>query len=479
MGQALNFLKHKEGEAESLARLDATLKRYHSFYKNEIDPGIERITKVSELIGSPQNKLPNPIHIAGTNGKGSTLAFLHAILEGENQRVHKMSSPHLISFHERIYLAGEYIETEELIDLLEGLEPVYQENEISFFEAVTAATFKKFNEYTADYCLIETGMGGRFDATNIIEKPAMTLITTISRDHENFLGSDISKIAWEKAGIMKAGVPCIVGPQIFPEVLDVIREEAARIGAPLYCAGQDWFIEKDQNDEAVLMLEVRHGWPIEESVHILPQLPLMGHHQYGNVGVALIAAKILLGQARQEFVGVSDLTSHLAKTKWPARMQNLAQHPYKKMVRAQDHVWLDGAHNDSAALAVAAQIRNWRQMDENCEVYLITGLINTKSPDALFKPLSDLIDGVATVPVPTSWRSYTAQELHDILDEYLGDDAKQKLVGAFDNAGDAITHIAQNIDVEEQVTRHYLICGSLYLAGSVLGEDENAKNYFS
>jgi dihydrofolate synthase/folylpolyglutamate synthase len=480
MGQALNFLTKDKKDAPHLARLDDVLARYHHYYKNEIEPGTARIVHVLGLLGNPQDKMPPAIHIAGTNGKGSSLAFLQALLEGEGQRIHKMSSPHLISLHERFYVAGKFIETLDLIDLLEGLEPLYEENEISFFEAITAATFKLFCEHDADFSLIETGMGGRFDATNVLNAPALTMITTISHDHEGFLGSDISQIAGEKAGIMKTGVPCIIGPQIFPEVYDVFRQEAQEKQTPLYCAGKDWFIENDQNGKACLLLEKKYGWPIEDSVYILPELPLLGQHQYGNAAMALIAAKIILAQKRQEAVGVADLLRHLSKTKWPARLQNLAAHSYQALLPPQAELWLDGAHNDSAAIALAAQIRCWKNA-EDCTVYLVVGMIKAKTPEAFFAPLRPVIDGITTVTVPTSWKSYTPQDL--LAQASLESDKACQSLGAYESVEQALAFIADQHkarDVQNAKKKiHVIICGSLYLAGSVLGVDENAENHFN
>ncbi len=477
MGQALNFLNKAGATDEDLPRLDAVLDRYYHFYKNEIEPGLSRIEKIMTLLDNPQQKLAPVIHIAGTNGKGSTLAFLQAILEGEGQRVVKMTSPHLVSFHERIYLGDGFVSTKTLVDTLEGLEPLFQENEVSFFEAITAATFKLFSEKAdIDYTLLETGMGGRFDATNIVDTPVMTMISTISRDHENFLGHEIEKIAGEKAGIMKAGVPCIIGPQIFPEVYEVFRSEAEKLGVPLYCAGHDWFIDHDQNGQSCLFMEARQGWPIEPAVHVLPHLPLLGQHQAGNAAMALIAAKILLAQKRQAFMAIADLALHLQKTKWPARMHNLADHPFKKLVGADDQLWLDGAHNDSGALALAAQIRQWQQGD-NAKIYLITGMIETKNPDIFFRPLLPLIDGIATVPVPTDWRSIAPEALLQAATAHQQQNCHA--IGAYDTVEHALGDaVAYHQGAHPQQPAHFVICGSLYLAGSVLGEDQNAQNYF-
>jgi dihydrofolate synthase/folylpolyglutamate synthase len=480
MGQALNFSKAHQHDAAQNARLDALLERFYGFYQNEIDLGLSRIAHVLGLLENPQNDIAPAVHIAGTNGKGSTLAFLQAILQGEGQRIHKMSSPHLVSFHERLYVSGAFITTQDLLTLLEGLEPLYKENEVSFFEAVTAATYKVFSDNPADFCLIETGMGGRFDATNVIEKPALTIITTISRDHENFLGSDIAKIAWEKAGILKAGVPCIVAPQIFPEALDVIRKVADEVGAPLYCAGQDWFIDNDQSGNACLFLEPKHGWPINEAIHILPALPLDGQHQYGNAAAALLGAKVLLSQKRQENVSIAHLCAHLLNTKWPARMQCLDRHPYKALIDQRDALWLDGAHNDSAALALAVHLRKWKA-EEDCAIYMVAGMINTKNPEVFFAPLRGCLDGIASVPVPSDWRGFAAGELLDIAcpdKSGAGENTCQRL-GAYENVEEALDYIAQNIHVRSDKKAYYLICGSLYLAGSVLGADEHAENYFS
>jgi dihydrofolate synthase/folylpolyglutamate synthase len=480
MGQALNFLQANRDGAAQVARLDALLSRYYDFSHHEIDLGLARITQVLELLDNPQNKIAPAIHIAGTNGKGSTLAFLQALLQGEGATIHKMSSPHLISFHERLYISDQFITTPALLDLLEGLEPLYKKNEVSFFEAITAAGYKIFAEHQADFCLIETGMGGRFDASNVIEKPALTIITTISRDHEKFLTSDIQKIAREKAGIMKPGVPCIVGPQIFPEALEVIRVEADKIQAPLYCAGQDWFIDNDQKGNACLFLEPKQGWPISEAIHILPELPLDGQHQCGNAAAALLSAKILLSQKRQENVCIGHLTPHLKNTKWPARMQKLNSHPYKALIEKNDELWLDGAHNDSAALALAAHLRQWKGQ-ENCVIYMVTAMLGTKNPEEFFSPLRCVLDGIACVPVPSDWSGFTPEALLDIAcpdDDVAGNNACQRL-GAYESVEQALEHIAQNTQAKSGKKAYYLICGSLYLAGSVLGADANAENYFS
>ena len=319
---------------------DAALERLKSLHPQLIDLSLDRILPLLQALGRPQDKLPPVIHVAGTNGKGSTVAFLRAIAEAAGLTAHVLTSPHLVRFVERIRVAGRLIEETALAEILERVEAANAGRPITFFEITTVAALLAFAETPADLCLIEVGLGGRFDATNVIEHPAVTVITPVDYDHQDFLGSEISRIAWEKAGIIKPGRPVVSAHQQAEAAL-VIEAEADKLGAPLRMAGLDF----DAYGQAGRLIV-----QIGERLYDLPPPNLVGPHQFGNAGVA-VAAALALNDPRITEAALAEGVSHAV---WPARMQRLIAGPLAEKAAARGaDLWLDGGHNPHAARALA------------------------------------------------------------------------------------------------------------------------------
>jgi dihydrofolate synthase/folylpolyglutamate synthase len=287
-------------------------------------------------LGNPHKKLPPVIHVAGTNGKGSTCAFLRAFLESAGHRVHVYTSPHLVRFHERIRIAGELISEPELAGILSECERFAEPGKVSDFEVATAAAFTAFTRHPADAVILEVGMGGRLDATNVIEKSAVTIITRLSYDHTKYLGATLTEIAREKAGIMRAGVPCFAAPQPQEESLESLYATAAAIGAPLSVGGGDWRVEALKDGGFSFIDDTR-------SLD-LPPPTLIGKHQFWNAGLAIAALKSFpIPVADDAFLrGVQTV-------EWPARLQKITQGALADALPDGWELWLDGGHNDSAA----------------------------------------------------------------------------------------------------------------------------------
>ena len=317
---------------------DAILERMMALHPKVIDLTLDRVWTLLEKLGHPERQLPPVIHLAGTNGKGSTQAMIRAGLEAGGKRVHAYTSPHLARFHERIRLAGELISEEHLTEVLDECYVTNGPDPITYFEITTCAALLAFARTPADYVLLETGLGGRLDATNVVETPALTILTPISMDHEQFLGNTIAKIAGEKAGIIKRGVPCVVGPQP-DEALEVIEATAARLGAPVIAQGQHWHVWEERE---------RLIYQDETGLLDLPLPVLPGRHQYENAGAALAALRHL-GFGEAAFEGA------MTNAQWPARMQRLRTGPLVEAA-PQVELWLDGGHNPAAGIALAPPI---------------------------------------------------------------------------------------------------------------------------
>ncbi|WP_297341353.1 folylpolyglutamate synthase/dihydrofolate synthase family protein, partial [Pseudophaeobacter sp.] len=309
---------------------DAILARMLALHPKIIDLTLDRVWRLLERLDNPQDKLPPVIHLAGTNGKGSTQAMIRAGLEGWGKSVHAYTSPHLARFHERIRLAGELITEQHLTEVLDECYATNGDESITYFEITTVAALLAFARTAADYTLLEVGLGGRLDATNVIAQPALTVITPISIDHEQFLGDTLTKIATEKAGIIKRGVPVVVGPQP-DEALEVIEATAARLGAPLIASGQQWHVSQERD---------RLVFQDERGLLDLPMPALLGAHQVQNAGAALAALRHL---------GAEEAACEAAmkQARWPARMQRLTSGPLVAAA-GQAELWLDGGHNAAA-----------------------------------------------------------------------------------------------------------------------------------
>ena len=396
--------------------------------------------RLLDALGNPQNHLPPTIHIAGTNGKGSTLAMIMSILEANGAQVHTYTSPHLVNFHERIRLNGHDIAEKLLAETLAEVEQINNGEPITFFEATTAAAFLAFSRHPADYLLLEVGLGGRLDATNVIDAPLLSIITPVSMDHEQFLGSDIGTIAAEKAGILKqsvSGMPAIISQQD-EEAREVIMEHATKCNLPVSCYGQDWMAFAEHG-----RLVVQHP----DGLMDLPMPGLVGAHQIVNAGTAVMAAYHL---------GIPELVigKGLQEPDWPARLQKLTTGKLVDM--AGGEVWLDGGHNQAAAEALAVWISEYFSSTDKT-VTLICGLMATKHAENWLKSYSESCVELHCITIPEQPNSYTA---NDLADQAQGVGLKAQ---AFSTLETAITAAQGDI----------LICGSLYLSGYVLAENDN------
>lgn len=417
---------------------DVILERMMTLHPKVIDLTLARVDRLLAALGNPERSIPPVVHIAGTNGKGSTQAMIRAGLEAGGDRVHAYTSPHLARFHERIRLAGELISEPALTALLDECVRVNGPDEITFFEITTCAAFLAFARTPADWTLLEVGLGGRLDATNVVEKPRLTIITPVSMDHEAFLGDTIAKIAGEKAGIIKRGVPCIVGPQ-HPDGLAVIEAKAAALGAPLWVFGQHWNVWEERG---------RLIYQDENGLLDLPLPNLPGPHQVQNAGAAIAALRLL---------GKPEAACEAAVTKafWPARMQRLRHGPLVDLA-PQVELWLDGGHNPAGGEAVAATLARMPQR----ETHLICGMLNTKDVTGYMRPLAPQVTRLHAVSIPGEKNTLPAEVTRDAALS-VGIDAV-----AAGSVAEALAGIAA-VSPEARV----LICGSLYLAGSVLREN--------
>lgn len=414
-----------------------------------IDLSLDRIQALLECLGHPERSLPSVVHVAGTNGKGSVIAYTRAGLEAAGYRVHVYTSPHLARFNERIRLAGRLIGDEPLIALLEECERVNAGAPITFFEITTAAAFLAFARTPADAILLETGLGGRLDATNVIDRPAATAITPISLDHQQYLGNTLAAIAGEKAGILKPGVPCVLSRQP-PEAEQTIVARAGAVGAPLLKEGVDWLVEG--GDDGVVF--AYGGTRLR-----LPRPRLLGDHQIGNAGAALATLQVLRGAGFR--IPETALARAMTDVEWPARLQRLVRGPLIDRLPAGWQLWLDGGHNPAAGQVLAAQARHWHQERPHLPLYLIGGMLNSKDPVGFFRPLAGLAESVRTVAIPGEANSLSAEALAAVARD-VG--LKAAPAASVEDALEA------NVAAARRSAR-VLICGSLYLAGTVLTEN--------
>jgi dihydrofolate synthase/folylpolyglutamate synthase len=425
---------------------DLILARLRGLHPRRIDLSLGRIERLLARLDHPERHLAPVVHIAGTNGKGSTLAMLDAMLQAAGRRVQRYISPHLVSFNERFLFNGQPIAEPELADVLDVCERRNEGRPITEFEITTAAAFLAFAHRPADVLLIETGLGGRLDATNVIARPRLTAIAPISLDHQDYLGERLEQIAFEKAGILKPGVPCVVGPQP-PEALAAIMARAVELGLSLGIHGRDW-----QAWRAGGRLRVRVG---ERTLDLpLPALP--GCHQIDNAGLA-VAAALALGDLEP---GPEAIAAGLREARWPARLQLLERGPLVELLPAGWQLWLDGGHNPAAAQALAASLsgRDAGPIGASGPLHLIVGMLTTKDERGFLEPLAPLARSITTVPVPDEPASRDPVEAAGLAGE-LGWPASP--------ARD-LESALRAIVAAESVPARVLICGSLYLAGHVL-----------
>jgi dihydrofolate synthase/folylpolyglutamate synthase len=417
---------------------DVILERMMALHPKIIDLTLDRVWRLLAALDNPQNKLPPVIHIAGTNGKGSTQAMIRAGLEGAGLSAHAYTSPHLARFHERIRLAGELISEPALTAVLDECYAANGGENITYFEITTCAALLAFARSKADYTLLEVGLGGRLDATNVIHDPAVTVITPVSIDHEQFLGDTLGKIAAEKAGIIKPGVPCIVGPQK-DEALEVIEYTAARLGAPLLVHGQHWHVTEENG---------RLVYQDETGLRDLPLPNLLGAHQYQNAGAALAVLRHLdLGEDAYE--------AAVTKAEWPARMQRLKTGPLVEQA-PEAELWLDGGHNPAAGKMLAATLRQQAPRP----THLICGMLNTKDVTGYLRPLAEQAESLTAVSIPGEANTLPADATAEAA----------TAVHLSSTTADSVAEALRAIIATTPQAR-VLICGSLYLAGNILREN--------
>ncbi len=406
-----------------------------------IDLSLDRVRRLLADLGDPQSSLPPVIHVAGTNGKGSTVAYLRAMAEADGKRVHAYTSPHLVRFNERIRVAGMLIADAALAQILAEVEHVNAGRPITFFEITTVAAFLAFARTPADLTLLEIGMGGRLDATNVVERPLMSVITPVSFDHMEYLGDTLAKIAGEKAGIFKPGIPVVIGKQP-EEAATAIAARARELGAPMYRYGREWQATPHSGGAQFSGIGRRE----------LPLPPLPGPHQIDNAALAVAAAEMLPGRLR---LHETALRAGILRAEWPARLQRLRRGPLIESLPRDCELWLDGGHNEDGAKAIAA----WaRALPDAAPLDLVIALRSTKRAEpflAALKPVMRRLvcagnpqDAIAMPPalLAAAARNVGCAEIHEAADVAAG----LRLLDA---------------------PRRVLICGSLYLAGAVLTEN--------
>ena len=417
---------------------DLILARMMALHPKIIDLTLDRVWRLLAALDHPEEKLPPVIHIAGTNGKGSTQAMIRAGLEAMGGRVHAYTSPHLARFHERIRLAGTLISEDYLTEILEECEAANGGIPITYFEITTCAALLAFARVPADWTLLEVGLGGRLDATNVVAKPRLTIITPVSVDHQQYLGETLPEIAGEKAGILKRGVPCVVGPQL-PDGLEVIEARAERLGAPLLVHGQHWHAFEERG---------RLIFQDENGLLDLPLPTLPGPHQIDNAGAALAALRHL---------GADGAACEAAVTGayWPARMQRLAHGPLVAAAGGCE-LWLDGGHNPAGGEAVAATLARMPKKP----THLILGMLNTKDIAGYLRPVAAEARSLTAVSIPGEANTLSAEDTQAAA-------AKAGIeAGTAASVAEAVAAIAAR-DPGARI----LICGSLYLAGHILREN--------
>jgi dihydrofolate synthase/folylpolyglutamate synthase len=415
---------------------DIILTRMMTLHPKVIDLTLDRVWQLLNALGNPQDRLPPVVHIAGTNGKGSTQAMIRAGLEARGKRVHAYTSPHLARFHERIRLAGSLIDESALTDLLDRVEKTNGDVPITYFEITTVAALLAFADTLADYTLLEVGLGGRLDATNVVDRPTLTIITPVDLDHQSYLGDTLPLIAAEKAGIIKRGVPCVVGPQ-HDEALEVIEDRAARLGAPLLAHGQHWHVSEERG---------RLIYQDERGLLDLPLPALPGPHQIGNAGMAIAALRHLSGEQDE-----AACEAAVTRVSWPARMQRLTSGTLVDLA-APAELWLDGGHNPAAGRMLAATLAALPPKP----THLICGMLNTKDITGYLTPLAEQAITLTAVSIPGEAATIPAKDTARIA-EAAG--------LAASTAPDVQTALH---DLAARGPVRVLICGSLYLAGHVL-----------
>src|SRR5919199_6403625 len=381
---------------------DALIARFLALHPKSIDLSLERIAALLADLGHPERRLPPVIHVAGTNGKGSTIAFIRAVLESAGFAVHVYTSPHLVRFHERIRLGqvggGRFVDEERLVEALRRCEEVNAGRPITVFEITTAAAFVLFAETPADVLLLEVGLGGRADATNVIDHPAAAVITSIGPDHAEYLRRTIPAIAGEKAGIIKRGCPAVISPQDYLEADATLRERAERLGAePIMIGGQDFSAHEERG---------RFVYQDENGLLDLPRPKLFGRHQIVNAGTAIAA----LRAARFGDLETAIYEVGMERAEWPGRLQRLTRGRFPAIAPHGCELWLDGGHNPDGARALAASMADLEERNA-APLVLVIGMLGTKDTDAFLMHFLGLAREVIAVPIPAQVAARPAEEI--------------------------------------------------------------------
>ncbi|RWL04596.1 MAG: bifunctional folylpolyglutamate synthase/dihydrofolate synthase [Mesorhizobium sp.] len=430
---------------------DREIESLMSLHPKGFDLSLDRISRLLERLGNPQDHLPPVIHIAGTNGKGSCAAFSRALLEAAGHRVHVHTSPHLVNWHERYRLAadagGSLVEDEVFADAIARVAKANEGQKITVFEILTAVTFLLFSEHPADAVIIEVGLGGRFDATNVIKEPAVSVIMPVSLDHESFLGDRVELIAAEKAGIIKSGCPVVIAAQESETALQVLVDTAERLDCPAFVYGQD-FLAFEENGRMV--------YQDEDGLMDLSPPRLPGRHQFANAAAAIAAVKAAGFEISHR---VADKA--MANVTWPGRMQKLPQGRLTELAPKGADIWLDGGHNPGAGVVVAEALAEQEEKNPR-PLFLICGMINTKDQSGYFRAFKGLARHVYTVPVSLSEASVPNDEL-----------AIRAVEAGL--SAEPVSSVANALmllrDTWDGPPPRILISGSLYLAGAVLAEN--------
>ena len=429
-----------------MSEYETIIARLLTLHPKRIDLSLDRIWRVLESLGHPERRVPPVIHVAGTNGKGSTIAFMRAMLEASGRSAHVYTSPHLVRFNERFRIAGTLVSDEALAEALTEAERANAGEPITVFEIETAAAFLLFSRNPADVLLLEVGLGGRLDATNVIEKPLASVITPVSMDHLEFLGDTLEKIAAEKAAILKRGVSGVIAPQS-AAAMAVIEREARKVRAPLHAAGEHWNVHEEHG---------RLVYQDDDGLLDLPAPKLPGRHQFDNAGVAIAAlraAGLKLADAAFE--------AGIVKADWPARLQLLSHGTLKAMAPPDSELWLDGGHNTDGGRAVAVALGGFEERVPR-PLVLIVGMLATKDCEGYLRNFSGMARRVFAIPIPNQEKSLSAEAVSQAA-RNAGIPAER--YGTIEDALAAVSRLS--LDPPPRI----LIGGSLYLAGEVLARN--------
>jgi dihydrofolate synthase/folylpolyglutamate synthase len=436
--------------------IDSTVARLTALHPKLIDLTLDRMWRILDALGHPERRLPPVIHVAGTNGKGSTIAFMRAILEAAGLSVHVYTSPHLVRFNERFRLGqageGRLVSDDELSDALAECERANAGAPITVFEITTAAGLLLFASHRADVLLLEVGLGGRLDATNVVDRPLASVITPVSFDHAEHLGNSVGAIAGEKAGILKPGVPAIVAAQP-RDALAAIERQAARVKAPIRIAGEDWTATEERG---------RLVYQDDAGLLDLPAPKLYGRHQFENAGVA-IAALRAVGDFK---LPPASFETGIGKADWPARMQRLAQGPLASLIPQGGELWLDGGHNADGGRAIANALADLEERVSR-PLVLVIGMLSSKDCDGFLKNFAGLARRIVAVPIPHQEKSLPAESIAE---------AARNVGIPAERGEDIASALAATARFALDPPPRILITGSLYLAGEVLKANGTPPN---